>query len=268
MLPALTVPDRFLDRTGFFTILLFCWLAPISLGLCACEGQPRCAWLAWSRLAGRAVLVTLAGCLFVAVALALRPISLYAVLGHRWPALAAGAVLGLICGDAFALGAHHTRSLRQTLLAGTLAGACAGALWPLVLPSLLPIGLPGRLILHMAVLLPLSGLQGLWHAVLPEMTKRCWLQVLFGEDLGRHYLLSNTALTIGTAPDNLLVLAPTGGILAYHAVIRMVNGRTFVEPAAPNAILILAGNRTGAAELFDGNDLQIGETVLRYCHVP
>jgi hypothetical protein len=148
-----------------------------------------------------------------------------------------------------------------------LAGAALAAFLSLAPPVQAP-GTLGRWLQALSVLLPLGGLPGLGHGIVRELGKRRWLLVLFGDHPGRHYPIYDTPFTLGTAPENALVLDATGGVLPHHATIRREGSRVVVAPEAPGAVVALCDRRAGVSELFDGNDLQIGETVVRYYTVP
>ncbi len=278
--------------TGLWLRRLLCAALPLTLGLCLAEGHLRRAREAWLRAAGTAVLWAAGGCLLLVALGVLLPhirweavipwltalhvpfwvrgplLWLAALPAHLSTEVVAWGLCAVVVSLAFARGFPGARHPGQTLAAGLLAGVLLGALLPALLPDALPAGTAGRWLYALAVLLPAGGLLGFCHAVVREWGKRQWLLVLFGDHPGRHYPLYDAPLTLGTAPDNTLVLDVTGGVRPHHAIIRREDGRVLIAPIVPEALVVLCDRRADVSELFDGNDLQIGETVVRYYSVP
>jgi hypothetical protein len=246
--------------------LMAVWAAPLTLGLSLVEGQFRRAAGPWARRAAVAAgLAALLGAVGGAGA-------------SYWPAtwwwhdgalllspLPAGIALGLATGAAFALGFRRERHGWQTLLTGLLLGAALGAVWHAYLSEIVGLpGLIGHMAFHAGALLPAGVVLGFGHGVTRELCKRAWLLVVFGDQPGWVYPLYGTAFTVGTAVDNRLVIDAAGGVFPRHVTIWRQHACGAVEASNPDALVFLHDSRIDVGEVYDGDELQIGETVLRY----
>lgn len=236
------------------------WGLPIVLGLCLAEGQLHLAPRVWRWGALRAGCCA-AGLLLLASLAAsgtvFPPTALLPALFTWYPL---GGSLTLAC----AIGFPRERTYVAAAIAGLGAGGIMAVAAPPIMTAIAPLpGLLGRLAVHLALLPLFGGLLGVCAGLLREVGKRHWLQVVFGEQPCRHYLLSVLPLTIGTADDNTLVLEATGGVQPHHAIVRRHGAQTSVEICDSQAVIILHQRRCTLYELFDGDEFQIGETVLR-----
>ncbi|MHB9130623.1 MAG: FHA domain-containing protein [Armatimonadota bacterium] len=252
-------------RVLYTLLVLLLWALPLVAGLCLTVGQWHRAPHVWFHQAVRAVFATFLGCLALVVPATLWVPSLPHAIHFLfipqllWPAL--GVVIGL------GLWMGFPRECRpvQTALAGALAGLGIGFAFPAVADAVAPLsGWFAHAAFYCTLLLPAGALLGLFMGLTREITKSAWLLVIFGDHPGRHYPLNRAPFTIGSDPDNTLVLDATGMVHPHHAVIRDQDGRTMIEPSVPDALVFLRDRNAGVSELYDGDELQIGETVLRY----
>jgi hypothetical protein len=257
-LPALLAPG-FHPLPQVLAILL--WSLPLTAGLCLLDGHPWRARTAWLRALGRALLLAAAGSVVLGVALAATR------RGGGYPyALWMG--IGLLCGLAEYRAFPRARQPVQMVVAGVLGGVAAAVLAQVALP--LTEALPGFIgpLARQAVLLPAAGmLLGFAYGFVREVAKVEWLLVVHGDQPGQLYPLYGTPFTIGTAPENRLVVGAAGGVRPCHANIRSDGGEAKIQGCDEGALVFLHNRRVRVSELYDGDEIQIGETVLRYYHI-
>jgi hypothetical protein len=244
------------------------WAVPLTAGLCLSAGQVRRAWHSWLRRtipASLMVGVATAACGAIAAldfspALPPGPLAFQPVIGC--PLL----VTAICVGSALAF--RQERYWKIDLIFGVIIGIGTG--WMLFLFALYPSSAvrawstPGA---HIMIMLCVAGILGFIYGVACEITKTEWLLVLFGDEQGRHWRLYEAhTLTLGTAENNTLRLDATGGVRPLHARISMELGDTTLT-SENGAKTYLNGKPITHALLDDGDTIQIGETVFRYCAI-
>jgi hypothetical protein len=270
VLGALLAPDLALVRTPalrvaghILTVLL--WMLPLTGGLCLLEGQPARAVTPWLRALGRALRFATAGGIALGMLLAFLPADgIWAAVSRYTTWVGVCAFASLACWEAF----PHTRHRLQTAVAGVLAGVAMGWLAQQVVPltATLP-GLIGHIARQFGLLLPAGVLFGFTQGFVREVAKAEWLLVVYGDHPGRLYPLYGTPLTLGTAADNLLVVDAAGGVLPHHVVIHPGSKEAQISGCVEGALVFLRDRRISVSELCDGDEIQIGETVLRYYRI-
>lgn len=244
------------------------WALVLTAGLALTQGQMRRAFPVWRRQLLRALAIAAGGTILAA---ALAAVWTPAMGGVRlaylpllgWPLL--GAVVGL----ALAVGYPRACPRAALITAGIVAGGLLGLLLPLLLRA--SAGLHGPftgILTQLLVLLPAAVLVAGVSVATRELVKSAWLLVVFGDEPGRHYLLDRYPFTIGTDPACDLVLEATGGVQPRHAAIRREGRGAIIVPCAEGFLVSLRNSATGVSELYDGDELQIGDTMLRYYIIP
>lgn len=91
-----------------------------------------------------------------------------------------------------------------------------------------------------------------------------WLfKVVTGSDRGRQYIATNTALKIGRKTDNHIYLKDPK-VSRYHAIIRIEGDRLFIRDLhSTNGTKVNNRNVTGEQELFPGEEIKVGDTVIQ-----
>lgn len=256
-------------RAATSCALFWLWMLPLTVGCCVSLGSPVLAFLPWARATGRACAVLALGCPLIALASAAWVPPLGAGLRFAFFPLVAWPLLGLLLGVAVRYGFPAEQPRRQASLGGLLAGLGLGCLFfTLAAPLGAGEGPLARLGLHLSLLLPAAVLMaGMLHLA-RELGKTAWCVIIYGAHPGRLYPLSERPLTLGTAPDNVLVLPATGGVRAHHAVLTATPAGTTISALSDDAGVFLCNRRIVVSELFDGDLIQIGETVIRYYVLP
>lgn len=264
--PRLDALPDLLPRLLRSMAICLCWGVPLTAGLCLSVGQLRRGRPVWLRQLGRALAVAVVGA-WVAAVVGLVPLTAQTS-GIRllFDPLLTWCVLGLTCGLALQRGFPAECRCVPSLLGGGMAGALIGlGMLLFMAPMSAVVGSALQPVALQVLTLLLAGvLLGTLSAVMRELAKSAWLLVVFGDQPGRHYPLDDLPLTIGSAPDNVLVLDTSSHVLPHHALIRREAGRTLLIPCEPRALVVLRHRAAEVSDLFDGDELQIGETVLRY----
>lgn len=95
------------------------------------------------------------------------------------------------------------------------------------------------------------------------------LVVLRGAEVGRRYLLNESALVLGRRPDRAHIAIPGDQkISSVHCRLEAGPGPdawTVVDLASTNGTFVW-GQKVTSLPLRDGDRLQLGDTVLKFCH--
>ncbi len=245
--------------------LLFCWALPLATGLCLLEGEPARALPPWLRGLGRALLAAAGGGALLAL-LWLLPIApdWRARYGH----FALWVSLCLIAGLASWFGFPRTRHAAQGAVASILAGFVIALLAEHVVA--LTAGIGGLLgpVVRQFALLPAAGMVlGFAHGFVREVAKTEWLLVVYGDCPGRLYPLYGTPVTLGAGPESLVVVDAGGGVRGCHALITPGKDGAWIKACEGDGLVFLRNTRIFVSELCDGDEIQIGETMLRYYRI-
>ena len=105
-----------------------------------------------------------------------------------------------------------------------------------------------------SVLLPVGQEQG---------QLRGKLSTIKGEQAGDSWFLNRSHTTLGRALDNDIVLLDIAASRKHAQVIRGEQGFSLLDLRSANGVF-LNGRRVTEEELYDGDEIEIGETVLRF----
>ena len=105
-----------------------------------------------------------------------------------------------------------------------------------------------------SVLLPVSQM---------ESQQRGKLVTVKGEQQGESWFLNRSHTTLGRALDNDIVLLDIAASRKHAQVIRSESGFSVLDLRSANGIFI-NGRRITEEELYDGDEIEVGETALRF----
>jgi len=90
------------------------------------------------------------------------------------------------------------------------------------------------------------------------------LTIISGEQSGTHFELANRPLSVGRDPSrDIQIVDPK--VSRKHAMIRNDNGRFVIAATkALNGIVINGAAAEGEATLQQGDEIQLGDTLLRF----
>lgn len=99
-----------------------------------------------------------------------------------------------------------------------------------------------------------------------EGSSQCWLAVVGGEHQGGRYPLQGADLTLGRGTDNDLVLPDIAVSRKHLRLIETANGWQFRDLGSGNGTR-LNGRVSDEGDLHDGDQLEVGNSVLEYLAV-
>ena len=101
----------------------------------------------------------------------------------------------------------------------------------------------------------------------PPSGKYGLLRVISGNDQGKTFELKNTTTSIGRGADQMLIVADIA-VSRRHLQIHMSgNGYRMQDMGSPNGSMV-NGKRQTEAQLFDNDQIEIGNTTMRFEHAP
>ena len=89
------------------------------------------------------------------------------------------------------------------------------------------------------------------------------LNVVRGEQRGEMWFLNRVKTSIGRALDNDLVLLDISSSRKHAQITRHDQGFTLLDLRSANGVY-LNGRRVSEEELYDGDEIEVGETLMRF----
>ena len=89
------------------------------------------------------------------------------------------------------------------------------------------------------------------------------LSVIQGEQKGETWFLNRVQTSVGRALDNDLVLLDISSSRKHAQIMRHAQGFTLLDLRSANGVY-LNGRRISEEELYDGDEIEIGETIMRF----
>ena len=216
---------------------------------------------AWLKLARDATWGALAGAIGGAAGLVVGEVVLGTFQGGLIGRAVSWAILGLGIGVSQGLATRSRQRLVYGLIGGTLGGSVGGFLFEAMRKRM---GDRYDLGQGLGIVLLGAGL-GLSLALVEQVLRRAWVQVLRGRQEGRAYLLASKTSSLGLDERAEVGLFGDPTVARKHAEI-VVSGRDFVlqslAPAGRTKVNgeVVAGPRT----LLDGDRIELGQTLLLF----
>ncbi len=169
------------------------------------------------------------------------------------------AVLGLGIGVSQGLADRSRQRLFYGLIGGALGGAIGGYFF-----EMLRVVLGERHDLGQGLGIAILGAGlGLFLALVEQVLRRSWVQVLSGRQEGRSYLLSKQRSAIGLNERAEVGLFADPLIARQHAEIeRTARGYVLHNVNASNRTIVNGSGVTGDVLLKDGDRIELGRTLL------
>jgi hypothetical protein len=216
---------------------------------------------AWLKLARDATWGALAGSAGGAVGVVVGEIVLGTCQGGLIGRAVSWAILGLGIGVSQGLASRSRQRLAYGVIGGTLGGFLGGFLFEAMRKQM---GNRYDLGQGIGIVLLGAGL-GLSLALVEQVLRRAWVQVLRGRQEGRAYLLDSKASALGLDERAEVGLFGDPTVARKHAEI-VVSGRDFVlHNLAPAARTKVNGEVvTATRTLLDGDRIELGQTLLLF----
>jgi hypothetical protein len=214
---------------------------------------------AWLRLARSATWGAIAGAAGGAIGLVLGEFVLGGFQGGLIGRAVSWAILGLGIGVSQGLAYRSRQRLIFGLIGGGLGGFIGGYLF-----EWLRVGLGNRYDLSQGVGMVILGAGlGLCLALVEQVLRRAWVQVLRGRQEGRTYLLANKKSALGLDERAEVGLFGDPAVARRHAVIEVVGGEYVLQDLDEKGRTKVNGNPVhDPRRLNDGDRIELGQTLL------
>jgi hypothetical protein len=214
---------------------------------------------AWLKLARAATWGALAGAAGGAAGLVLGEVVIGIFRGGLMGRAVSWAVLGLGIGISQGLADRSRQRLIFGLIGGGLGGAVGGYLF-----EALRLGLGNRYDLSqgLGILILGAGL-GVFLALVEQVLRRAWVQVLSGRQEGRSYLLARERSALGLDERAEVGLFGDAQIARRHAEIALTSGGYVLHNFAEHGRTKVNGAVVSADRVLkDGDRIELGQTRL------
>src|SRR5207248_11537129 len=105
---------------------------------------------------------------------------------------------------------------------------------------------------------------GIAMGIAEQVRNEHWLDVVSGGMAGKQFILDHDATPIGSGPNCNITLVKDASISAHHVTLRRIGDALVAEAMVP-ATVTVNGVPSFQHTLRDGDVVQIGSTVVRYC---
>jgi hypothetical protein len=216
---------------------------------------------AWLKLAREATWGTLAGAIGGAIGLVVGEYVLGRFQGGLVGRAVSWAILGIGIGASQGLATGSRQRLIYGLIGGTIGGFAGGFLF-----EAMRKGMGSRYDLGQGIgILMLGAGLGLSLALVEQVLRRAWVQVLRGRQEGRAYLLGSRRSALGLDERAEVGLFGDPTIARKHAEIS-INGREFeLKNFAPVGRTKVNGEVVETSKILnDGDRIELGQTLLLF----
>jgi Inner membrane component of T3SS, cytoplasmic domain len=216
---------------------------------------------AWLKVARDATWGTLAGAIGGAIGLVIGELVLGGFQGGLIGRAVSWAILGLGIGVSQGLATRSWQRLGYGLIGGTIGGFVGGFLF-----EAMRKGMGDRYDLGQGIGIVMLGAGlGLSLALVEQVLRRAWVQVLRGRQEGRAYLLASKTSALGLDEKAEVGLFGDPTVARKHAEI-VVDGRDYLlRSLAPAGRTKVNGEvLTGPRTLLDGDRIELGQTLLLF----
>jgi hypothetical protein len=215
---------------------------------------------AWLKLARTASWGALAGAAGGAVGLLLGEYVLGGFQGGLLGRAISWAILGLGIGLSQGLAYQSVKRLVYGLIGGGLGGFVGGFLFEAIRDGL--GGQRYELSQGLGMVILGAGL-GLFLALVEQVLRRAWVQVLQGRQEGRAYLLANRRSALGLDEHAAVGIFGDPNVARRHAEIESTNTGYFLHNHDPKGRTRVNGVPVKDAQLLhDGDRIELGQTLL------
>ena len=165
--------------------------------------------------------------------------------------LVAGAVVGIALGIA--------AKAKQQAINGAIGGAVGGFVGGVLFSFVTVSGGAAR-----AVTLTVTGVAvGAAIGFVEQARKEVWLEIVNGGMAGKQFILYHDETSIGTAPGCHVTLIKDPHIAPHHASIVRGPAGPEIRATNPGAAVLVNGQPVERAPVTDGDQVQVGATLLR-----
>jgi len=169
------------------------------------------------------------------------------------------AAVGLFVGLGQGVAVRSTRKILNGLLGGLIGGAVGGLLFDFV--GAFVVGGEASRAIAITVL---GACAGAAIGMVEELAKQAWLRIVQGPLAGKEFILYHAVTTIGSSPKCEITIPKDPSILPQHCAIRTAGRGYALDSVDERSPAIVNGQPARQAALRDGDQIQLGHTVLLY----
>jgi hypothetical protein len=170
-----------------------------------------------------------------------------------------GACVGLGQGAAI----RSSRKVLNGLLGGMIGGAIGGFLFNFI-GALFSTGNASRAV----AITVLGACAGAAIGMVEELAKQAWLRITQGPLAGKEFILYHAATTLGSSPKCEITIPKDLQILPQHCIIHHTGLGSTLDSMDERSPAYVNGHPARRTVLRDGDQLQLGQTVLLYAERP
>ncbi|MHB0935566.1 MAG: FHA domain-containing protein [Armatimonadota bacterium] len=167
--------------------------------------------------------------------------------------------IGLCVGLGQGIAIRSTRKILNGLLGGLIGGAVGGLLFD-VIGMFLGGGEASRAI----AITVLGACAGAAIGMVEELAKQAWLRVVQGPLAGKEFILYHTVTTVGSSPKCEITIPKDPSILPQHCAIRNTGRGYSLDSVDERSPAVVNGRPVRQSDLRDGDQVQLGHTVVLY----
>lgn len=168
------------------------------------------------------------------------------------------AVAFLVAGSAVGAGLGLSSGAKQRAINGALGGALGGFIGGLAF-SLASSGGSAR-----AMAMTITGVAvGAGIALVEQARKDLWLEIVTGGMAGKQFIIYHDRTLLGASPHCGVTLIKDPGIAPEHAELVKTPRGTLIRAVGQHPVAV-NGVAVGEHQLADGDQVQVGTTVLRF----
>ena len=169
------------------------------------------------------------------------------------------AVVGMCVGLGQGVAIRSTRKILNGLLGGLIGGAVGGLLFDFI-GGFFQGGETSRAI----AITVLGACAGAAIGMVEELAKQAWLRIVQGPLTGKEFILYHAVTAIGSSPKCEITIPKDPYILPQHCAIRTAGRGYTLDSVDERSPAVVNGRPVRQAALRDGDQIQLGHTVLLY----
>ena len=174
---------------------------------------------------------------------------------YHLPRGIAWALVGIAAGLTVGLASRSWKRLGLAVAGGAIGGFIGGFVFDFI---------TGEALAQIAGIVILGGLIGGSVALLEQAAKSRWIEIAAGGMAGKQFILYQSEITVGSAPNADITLIKDPGIAPIAARVVSRGSQTTVEALNQNCPVYLNGRLMTRENLSDQDMISIGSTEIRF----
>jgi hypothetical protein len=174
---------------------------------------------------------------------------------YHLPRGIAWALVGIAAGLTVGLASRSWKRLGLAVAGGAVGGFIGGFVFDFI---------TGEALAQIAGIVILGGLIGGSVALLEQAAKSRWIEIAAGGMAGKQFILYQSEITVGSAPNADITLIKDPGIAPIAARVVSRGSQTTIEALNQNCPVYLNGRLMTRENLSDQDIISIGSTEIRF----